>query len=322
MQLMKRHIVIALLIGILIGVGISYVYLLLIEQLNQKPWHGQVGVLYYVWYDPAESVSWEYPKICDKPVPGYYNSCDPTVIEQHLAWMSDLRINFAIISWWGFYNQTNWNAFINNATCQVFKTAKENVTNVKLCIMVEAFNATSNPTYDYTGIYDYINTTFVQPYPTLYYKYEGKPLVCFFNNPYLTPNRNVSRNESFTVKIVGGDTYADWIYSDLVKEWVSEPTVRNRQVSATPRFDDSRFRSPHHINDTDLTEEVYDKEWQRAISLAHSNAIDVVTICSWNEYPERTAIEPHYDTDAYDHNPYFLYNKTKQYIFELKGYTT
>jgi hypothetical protein len=327
MQLGKRYLAIVLLIGILIGVGISYGYLLLMEQLRPSQRHGQVGVFYYVWYDPAESVSWEYPKICDKPILGYYNSCDSMVIQQHLTWMSDLRINFAIISWWGFYNQTDWSSFINNATYQVFKTARENITNVKLCIMVEPFNSppynkTDNPTYDYTGIYDYINRTFVQPYPTNYYKYEEKPLVCFFNDQYLTPNPNVIRNGDFTVKIVGGDTYADWIYLDLIKDLVSEPTVRNRQVSVTPRFDDSRFRSPQHTNDTDLTEGVYDKGWQRAISLTRSNAIDVVTICSWNEYPERTAIEPHWDADAYDHNPYFLYNKTKQYIFELKGYTT
>ena len=40
-------------------------------------------------------------------------------------------------------------------------------------------------------------------------------------------------------------------------------------------------------------------------------------ITSWNEYPERTEIEPHYDATACNQDPYFLYNKTKNYINQL-----
>lgn len=318
---MKKYVVIALLIGILIGFGICYGYFSLINlREKSKSWcHVQVGTFYYVWYAPAEPTSWEYPKICDKPVLGYYNSCDPEVIAQHFAWLSDLHIDFIVVSWWGFYDQTDWNSFVDNATYQVFSVAKENVTNVKVCIMVEAFNWTENPTYSYTEIHNYIYDNFVEPYPTVYYKYTDKPLICFFNNPDLTPNGTFQKDSRFETIIVGGDAYADWIYTDLVKCWVSEPYTRNRQVSVTPRFDDSRFRTPPHINDTRLTNDIYGVEWKRAIELAKQNAIDVVTICSWNEYPERTSIEPHYDSTAWNHDPYFLYNETLKFTKQLKG---
>lgn len=318
---MKKYIVTVFLIGILTGFGVCYVYFSLrdLDEESTSLCHVQTGIFYYLWYDPAESVSWEYPKICDKPVLGYYNSCDSEVIRRHFVWLSDLRINFVIISWWGFYNQSRWNSFINNATHKIFKIAREDVTNVKFCIMVEPFNWTNNPTYNFTEIYDYVYDNFITSYPTVYYDYEGKPLICFFNDKNLTPNGNMPKDSRFTIKIVGQQSYADWIYTDLIS--VTGPTSRNKQISVTPRFDDSRFRTPSHIVDKDLCEEVYDQQWERAIEYAKKGMIDVITICSWNEYPERTAIEPHWDADAYDHSPYFLYYKTRKYINVLKGET-
>ena len=37
----------------------------------------------------------------------------------------------------------------------------------------------------------------------------------------------------------------------------------------------------------------------------------------WNEYNERTQIEPHHDHDAFDPDPFYLYNITKQHIQQL-----
>ena len=277
----------------------------------------EVGVFYYVWYNPDDSASWEYPKIHDKPVLGYYNSCDSAVIKQHLNWMSEARIDFLIVSWWGMYNQTSWNSFINNATYQIFKTAKETVSNVKVCIMVEPFNETASG-YNYTEIYNYVYSTFYMNYPTVYFKYEGKPLLLFYNSEYLTADGTVPEDNRFTVKIVGHCDYAEWIYDDVATTHKPNPPIpRERQIPVSPRFDDYYVRNPNCTIDAKL-EYLYVEQWERAVNLAQEGKIDIITITSWNEFPERTAIEPHYDSTASNRDSYYLFKLTKNYILQLK----
>jgi hypothetical protein len=66
-------------------------------------------------------------------------------------------------------------------------------------------------------------------------------------------------------------------------------------------------------------EYLYAEQWSQAFNYSRQNAIDYVTITTWNEFPERTAIEPHFDATASSHDPYFLYNATRNYIAQLKG---
>jgi hypothetical protein len=287
----------------------------------------EVGVYYYVWYDPSTPVSWEYPKIHDQPILGFYNSCDSEIIKQHFAWMSELHIDFAILSWWGI------NHFTDNASKQVFEVAKENVTNVKLCVMIEPYNETEDG-YNYSQLYDHVYDAFVSPYPTVYYQYGHydaygtyfyKPLLLFYNGAYLTPNE-FPKDDRFTILVVGHSDYANWIYEDVRKTyadypWPNEPIPRERQVSILPRFDDYYVRSPNYTIDSKL-EWLYDSQWKRALDYAQKGKVNLVTIVSWNEYPERTAIEPHYDSTAVNRDPYFLFSKTEQYIAELKGIKT
>jgi hypothetical protein len=56
----------------------------------------------------------------------------------------------------------------------------------------------------------------------------------------------------------------------------------------TPRYDDSGLqdRENHCIVDA-KDQETYDAQWENAISLFKEEKI--ITITSWNEYPERTA---------------------------------
>jgi hypothetical protein len=41
---------------------------------------------------------------------------------------------------------------------------------------------------------------------------------------------------------------------------------------------------------------------------------------SWNEFPERAAIEPHHDATAGNPDSLFLYNKTREYITEVQSF--
>jgi hypothetical protein len=117
---------------------------------------------------------------------------------------------------------------------------------------------------------------------------------------------------------VGQTDYVQWDYTDLNYYVKPARIPYTNQTSATPRFDDSHFRTPSCVVDPNLTEGVYDQEWKNAIQLAKDRKIDTVTITSWNEYVERTEIEPHHDATAYNHDPYFLYNKTKDYINQIR----
>lgn len=296
---------------ILALVLISVVVLWLISN-KRSP---QVGTFYYDWYDPASAVSWEYPKIQDNPVLGYYNSCDPAIIQQHLNWLSDLHVDFIVVSWWGMYNQSDWHSFINNSTVQIFQVARANFTNVKVAVMVEPFNESG--TYNFSEIYDWIYANLVEQYPTIYFEVDRKPLLCFFNGENMTSPDVFKKDNRFTVKIVGNDQNAEWLYDCVTqKSNPTPPTPRDRQISVSPRFDDFYVRENNETVDAKL-EYLYAQQWQKALDYTKQNAIDFITITTWNEYPERTAIEPHYDATASNHDPYYLYNKTNEYISQV-----
>lgn len=317
---MRRWLVAALLCAIAVTAFFAYV----IVEWNESKALPQIGIFYYVWYNPNDPVSWEEPKIVDKPVLGLYDSSNLTVIRQHILSMKGLGIDFLIISWWGFYDDCG--KFTDNATEQVFKVGDEMVFNtdkgmqkLKFAIMVEPFNKTGN-SYDYGGIYDHVYNEYVMPYSSVYYN-NGKPLICFFNDGNLTPNGRIPKDERFNALIVGQMDYAQWVYTDVNPYVAPSHTPLTNQTSVTPRFDDSRFRTPPCVVDANLTQGVYDREWNNAIQLWKEGKIGTILITSWNEYVERTAIEPHYDATAKNQDPYFLFNKTKYYIDQIRHAT-
>lgn len=273
----------------------------------------KIGIFYYVWYDPSSEVSWDQKKIVDIPLLGRYNSCDLTVISQHLCWIQELKVDFIIVSWWGL--DAN-GSFCDNAIKQVFETAKNINSSLKIAIMVEPFNKSSF--YNYSEIYEHIYSNFVAPYSSLYYS-DNKPVICFFNDVCLTDKGVVPLDARFRTIIVGQQFYAQWTYTDLNKYDFPAHDLHG-QISVTPRYDDSNVpdRTKPVIVDINLTQGVYDRQWERAIQLWREGKISTITITSWNEFPERTAIEPHYDKTAYNKDPYYLYNKTKSYISQVK----
>lgn len=321
---MNKYVVIAFLIGILIGFGVSYCYF-----LQSKSGHSvQVGIFYYVWYQDGLGNTFWNGSVCwtvvDKPVHGlgWYSSQNETIIKQHFEWFRDLHIDFAIVSWWGWA----LNNYTDNSTKIIFETldSLHNISgHVRLALMVEPFN--ENKTYgyyDYQQIYDYIYSNFAGKYPYLYFNYQDKPLICFFNAPFLTKNGYVPKDSRFTTIIVGHhyeDYCVDWVFEHITPHWRG-PVPHDRTYSVCPRYDDSRLnRTISYTIDPTYRQQVYDREWRNALGLAKENALDLILINSWNEFNERSMIEPHLDATAFTNDTYFLYNKTKQYITELKG---
>ncbi len=271
------------------------------------------GIFYYVWYNETAQ-PWEPSVTVDMPLLGLYDSSNPEVISQHLTWIEDLGVDFVIISWWGNYD--NYGLFTDYAAKQVFETAKNIESNLKFAIMVEPFPLESD-SYNYQEIYNHTYETFVIPYSSLYYNdTNGNPLICFYNDPEpfpsLTDNGVIPLDERFSIIIVGQEPYTQWIYTDLASPGI----YRENQISVTPRYDESLL--PDRLGklrvDPDLTQGVFDKEWETAIKLWQEGKIDTILISTWNEYFERTEIEPHFDATAENKNPYLLYQQTRDYI--------
>lgn len=276
-----------------------------------------VAIVLYVWYGARLD---DWTRFVDFPVAdlGNYSSLNETVVRQQLALMEDLVIDLVLISWWGF--EDDYEKFVNNATRLVFETAKNVSSPLKFAVMVEpthSRNESSNfgEPYDYAGIYNYVYETFVETYPAFYYNYSGQPLICFFNDDILTHNGEVPPDSRFAEIIVGDQNYTQWTFSTN--------EFHTNQISIISRFDDSRIRPPGREYDVDLSNHTYDLGWQKAIQLWGQGKINTILVTSWNEYPERTEIEPHYDHDynetMYNNATYYLYNKTKEYITQVQG---
>jgi hypothetical protein len=262
----------------------------------------KIGLFYYVWYGEYNEQSktgrhWNDSQahtVVDEPILGFYSSQNVSVIEQHLEWFKELGINFLIASWWGP------NSYEDNSTKTIFSIVKENEYPIEIAIMVEAFN--SSGLYDFKKIYDYINETYVVPYGGIYMRLDSLPLVCFFND-----NTNMTSTEekqsairSFTgysARIVGQtDPYVDWwAWPMSGQNEAPEPRLsRDGYVGLLPRYDDSRLNySTTTIYDANYTEGLYDKQWNETLRLERSDEVKYLAIYSWNEYPERSQIEPH-----------------------------
>lgn len=276
-----------------------------------------VGVYYYAWWDPTspeqehDRKNWSAPRILDESCLGLYNSNDSDVIKQHFRWLEDLKVDFIIVSWWGV------NSFTDNSTQIVFETAIENQTKIKMCIMIEPFNGTNS--IDFNGTYNYIYEKYVHPFDSVYYELESKPLLLFFNEDNFTNATAFYRDSRFTVKISGQKPYVDWVYHDKIPgQWQLGILPYNRVFPVCPSFDDSHVRSSNNTVDVDYHNNSYINDWKEALNYANNDQVDIITICSWNELEERTAIEPHINPNATDKNQFYLYNITKTYVYNLK----
>ncbi|MDI6905539.1 MAG: hypothetical protein QMD13_08680 [Candidatus Bathyarchaeia archaeon] len=198
---------------------------------------------------------------------------------------------------------------------------------VELVVMLEPYNETyGQEGYNFTQIYNYIYDNFATKPSCM--KLNDRPLLCIFNAENLTKNGKVSLDERFEIRLVGSkfNKYNNWEYevpciSDAeppdVVDYANQHLCVDGEIMVCPRYHAHGWE-----RDLTLAEGLYDKQWSRAINLAREGKVNIVMIISWNEFPERTAIEPHWNKTAFDPDPYFLYNKTKEYINILKGIFT
>ncbi len=300
-----------------------------------------VGVFLYLWYgDPhsnggPDSPGWNgsaYPgggAVVDRPAIGYYSSDDNQTFAWQVAQMQRAGFSFAVLSWWGPYTEGESGA-INAAARDFFSFLKFTDSTFKAAIMVDAYNgsdslAPSNLKSDYNYVYD----SFVRPYGNWYFNWEDKPLLLLFNPIYPSPT-----NDSFTIRTIGNrPNPVDWTFWDAPKQFFQSqggglnatndeglPTISriDGEVTIVPRIDsyfNREYQNESYLRfDSNLTQGLYQEQWEYVI--AHKSSVSLVLIYSWNEYHERTAVEPHADFTA-NVNQTYLSSLTANYISEL-----
>lgn len=266
--------------------------------------------------------------VVDRPSIGYYASDSNATLAWQLSNMKAAGISAIIVSWWGSGNTTQsgdqavLDSAINNATLNLFRYLEsiKSQWGFKVAVMVEGFNS-GNYTMtvrDYAHVYGYLEAHYYHPYADLVLNWLGKPLVMFFNTPTMNSVREVPQNLSYAFRLVGGyPNKVDWYFwegmnfldssggtnvtpSDYMR---SLNISSDGEVGVAPRYDDyylhvayPYIRTGYMRFDYDLSEGMYYSEWSGVIQKAPD--VKLVLLDSWNEYHERTAIEPHSDLTA------------------------
>ena len=271
-----------------------------------------VAVYFYVWYSEGlGNRHWNdsiYNVVVDEPLIGYYSSIDEEVIRWQLNLIKQAGINVLFISWWGP------NSYEDRAAKKVFSLLKDY--GLKATIFIEPYLGNDPNVYNYTwwnSVLNYIYHNYVVPYRESYFVWDGKPLVLAFNP---IGKKYIYNDFRFTIRIVGNSEYVDWDY------WIYPPRIRDDgYIAIIPRYDDyflylAGARQSYTRIDYDYSERIYEEMWKYV--LENRDKIKLIAICSWNEYHERTMIEPHYDTTA--NIKYDPYNMTRHFITNLKSW--
>lgn len=274
-----------------------------------------VGVYYYPWWSDTASGAKNWSFCVDRPLLGFYDSDNVTVIGQHIAWLEELHVDFVILSWWGN------NSFSDNCSKIFFDCLQNNYTWIKGCLMVESLGV-----LDYAGVYSYVYDNFVEPYSECYYTAEDgwgniEPLLLFYN--WAGMESDLPSNSSWATKISGHNSYVDWVYHDAVDVWKStyEPKIRGRCFPIMPRYDERfcmPYRDTQYTKDTAYEDGWFADQWVEFSDCITTDRIDWLTICSFNEFEERSGIEPCEDRES-EYGDWYIFNMTKENILRIKG---
>ncbi len=312
--------------------------------------HPLVGTFLYLWYGyNSTSHRWTgglntshwndtvSGRVKDRPDIGYYASLNNATLATQLSEMKDTGISVIIVSWWGNGNATQsaggaptLDGAIDNATLNLFRylEATKSQWSFKVAIMVEPFNPTYNMTpHDYAKLYGYLYTRYYHPFNDLILQWQGKPLLMSFNAGSPDHGR-LPPNSTFTYRQVGGAPnpveWYFWMGMNFLdssgpgaepQNYEQNPFVSSDgEVGIAPRYDDYYLRPDYMRFDYRMTEGMYGSEWSYVAGVAKS--VNLVLIYSWNEYHERTAIEPHWDYTAQAGSDY-LTNLTASYVAKL-----
>ena len=258
---------------------------------------------------------------------GYYDSQNSNLTRAELLEMRKVGIGFILISWWGS-NATNARDNYTDVSARtVFDVLRNNPNDfrgMKAAILVENYptrfpnkpNLYKVDPGNISAVYSYISDEFVQKFPDQYFYWNGKPLILFFSPQWIVLNsiRQSPDYAQFSTRTLGDETFIDWRFAEETP--VLSP---DGFVTVMPRFDSYYlFKSGCRTNairiDVNL-DYLYAQQWNAIIG--RKSDLGIVAIYSWNEYHERTEIEPHMDASLKP--PFQLYFQTEHYVDQIKS---
>ena len=298
-----------------------------------------VGVVYYLWYGNATtgtgglgSPGWnasDYPgggAVEDRPNLGFYVSDSNDTFQTQIDEMQGAGISFAVVSWWGPSTRGEAGA-INRATHDLFRYLQRTNSAFKIAILVDAYESGHNLNGStLAGDYDYVYSRFASAYSQWYFDWKGHPLLLFFNPIY--PLYNDTR---FAVRTVGNHpNRVDWLWWDAPESFFQgeggsgvnasndfgTPVISpDGEVTLVPRIDSyygyaSGYSSGYLRFDANLSEGLYNEQWGYVMN--NRPLVKLVLIYGWNEFHERTAVEPIDGTS-------YLLNETSSFISMLRS---
>ncbi len=148
----------------------------------QKAQQYLVGAYYYPWYPGNWRQGYLNGRLIPPQLPalGQYDSSDPKVIEQHIAWSSQFGINFWAVSWWP--DQPKIDGVIKN---KILKA--KNINDIRFCIFYETsglgladdrINFTPDKIKKMVSDFKYLAQNYFS-HPS-YLKIKGRPVVIIY----------------------------------------------------------------------------------------------------------------------------------------------
>ncbi len=255
-----------------------------------------VLAMYYAWFD---NNSWDSRRLSDLPATRYV-SADRGTIERHVTQAKSAGIDGFELNWWGPGNQTDTNlqTLLSVAGSQGFKVTVDFDINSPFM---------NNPG-DITNALNYLKRYFGD---SAWFRFNGKPVVIFFGTrKYDVDTWRAVRNQvdpnREALWIGEGDIFSyldvfDGIHPYSIA-WSSDPASqlasyagRTRaypgklwMATVMPGYDDTRLGRADGFAVDRQGGAYYTRVWQGAIDTHPA----IISITSWNEWPEGSQIEP------------------------------
>lgn len=270
----------------------------------------QVGVYLFVWYQPA-GTGWgngasHVPAGGPRPTLGWYDSAQPEVLRAHLNGIADAGFDFAIVNLVAD-DPSTW-----DVVARLYREAS--TSHLRLAVMLDGLYR--EPPAVQRAWLERARDEFGN-HPNAF-RLGGQPLVLLFSsfapvtaegvvvrNAYWSPDYRNGVNPFYRERSPSSPTYPiDWPF------WAPGlPPMLNGVVPLIPGYDDRhlmRERSIYYPRDDGR---LYAVQWEHALRLKP----DIITVYSWNEHFEGTAIEP---TDVWG-NQYV--DLTRRYVEQARG---
>jgi len=266
---------------------------------------GAVVAFYYPWYDQRDSNVWNRGKMVSLPSP-LYDSRDANFVKGQMDRARNVGIDAFAVTWTG--TTGDW--------ADRFKTMLNNASGgFTLAVHYEASLASDKSVNGTISNLKYIRDNFQGK--ATYLHYEGKPVMFFWQpqavgsldtwksiRDQVDPNREqIWSTDSIDTNVL---SVFDGMHLFSAAKWDNNPVGKDQQfrndvnsyqassgkrkywiAGVTAGYDDHLYRQPAEFRDRE-NGEYYKRSWNAAIN----STPDLITISTWNEWFEGSAIEP------------------------------